>query len=106
MNAKEARKLSDACRTFDGNCDDLEHREAKGYLEALKGEEGTAMLEAAEAVEIYFKVLVEKWAANDGRLVSDNGVLIEGSEEVERLCEIAGQKVMSALAQYREAIKK
>lgn len=57
-----------------------------------------ALLEACKAVDIYFKALFEKWRANDGRVVSSEGVVVEGGQDVERLCNVAGMKIEQALA--------
>lgn len=57
--------------------------------------------EALESVDIYFKALCEQWAANDGRVVSESGVVINASVDIERLCDIAGQKVGEALQRIR-----
>ena len=56
------------------------------------------LLEACKAVDIYFKALVAQWATNQGRVVSEVGTVISGSEEVARLCEIAGIKVKQVVA--------
>lgn len=53
--------------------------------------------EALEAVDIYFKALNEQWNANDGRVVSELGVVINASADCHRLCDIAGMKVKQAL---------
>lgn len=56
------------------------------------------LLDACKAVDIYFKSLCEQWAANDGRVASESGTIINASADVERLCEIAAQKVSEAIA--------
>lgn len=78
-------------------CGTLQSRVAE--LEKLADE----MAEAVQATDIYFKALCEQWAANDGRVVSDVGIVIAGSAEIERLCEIAGQKTVEAFAAFRAA---
>lgn len=56
------------------------------------------LLQACSAVDIYFKALCEQWAAHDGRVVSESGIVLDASKSVERLCELAAQKVLEALA--------
>lgn len=63
------------------------------------------MAEAIKATDIYFKALCEQWAANDGRVVSESGVVIDAGANCERLCDEAGMKVGEALAFYEEATK-
>lgn len=58
--------------------------------------------EALDATDIYFKALCEQWAANDGRLVSEKGVLLEGSEDIKRLCDVAGEKVGEGMRRIEE----
>ena len=60
------------------------------------------LLEACKAVDIYFKALCEQWSANDGRLVSESGTVIEGGREVQRLCEIAGEKIGQVVKRLQE----
>lgn len=59
-------------------------------------------VEALESVDAYFNACVAQWAKNEGRLVTENGTVIEGSDKVERLCNIAGRKTMEALAELRK----
>ncbi len=49
--------------------------------------------EAVIATHTYFMALTKQWVANDGRVVSESGAVLDGSDEVERLCNIAGEKV-------------
>jgi len=55
--------------------------------------ENKILREAVEATDIYFKALCEQWAANNGRVVSDSGTVINAGADVERLCEVAASKV-------------
>jgi len=56
------------------------------------------MQEALQSVDIYFKSLCEQWAANEGRVVSESGTVIDACKEIQNLCEIAAEKVVKALA--------
>lgn len=60
---------------------------------------------AVEATSEYFEACARQWAANDGRVVSEAGTIIEGSEEVERLCNRAGSLVVAALNSVSEGEK-
>lgn len=57
--------------------------------------------EAVEATDDYFRACAKQWADHEGRVVSPNANVIEGSEEVERLCELAGRKVVQALSKTK-----
>lgn len=59
--------------------------------------EGDRYMEALKLVDIYFKALCEQWLANDGRVVSESGVVINASASVQTLCERAAEAVQSAL---------
>ena len=56
------------------------------------------LLDACKAVDIYFKALQEQWTANDGNVISKSGTVIDASKDVQRLCEVAAQKVQAAIA--------
>lgn len=58
----------------------------------------TDLEDAVLAADKYFIALATAWARNEGRVVSESGTVIEGSEEVEALCETAGQKIGRAAA--------
>lgn len=60
------------------------------------------LLEAVKAADCYFRALAQQWVANEGRVVSDVGTVIEGSEEVNRLCNDAAEKTMRVLISMRE----
>lgn len=63
------------------------------------------VVEAAKTVDIYFKALCEQWAANDGRVVSESGVVIDASKGVQELCERAGEEISTSLALFAEKEK-
>lgn len=54
--------------------------------------------EALKAVDTYFKACANAWEANEGRVVSEKGAVIEGTEDIESLCNIAGNLVRGALS--------
>jgi hypothetical protein len=60
------------------------------------------MLDACKMVDIYFKALCEQWAANDGRVVSKRGTVINASKDVAELCEVAARKVSEAISKAVE----
>ena len=49
--------------------------------------------DAVLAADKYFAALAAAWARNEGRLISESGVFTEGSEEIESLGNLAGQKI-------------
>lgn len=55
------------------------------------------LLEACQATDTYFKSLLAQWAANDGRVVSDKGTVIEASAFTSQLCDEAGIKIRNVL---------
>lgn len=60
------------------------------------------VVRAAQTVDLYFKALCEQWAANDGRLVSETGIVLEGSTSINELCERAAMEISTSLAPFEE----
>lgn len=72
----------------------LIREEMEMMMELKKKDKRIAELESAlEATHRYFMALTKSWQENDGRVVSETGSVIEGSEDIERLCNVAGELV-------------
>ena len=66
--------------------------ETNKELLALREENGR-LVAAILATDKYFKALRNSWSKNKGRVVSKSGVVIEGNDDIERLCDIAGRLI-------------
>lgn len=52
---------------------------------------------ALKSVDDYFKALRECWLNNQGKVVSESGIVVEGNDKIEILCDKAGCHVIEAL---------
>lgn len=53
---------------------------------------------AARAVDLYFAALAAQWGKNEGRVVSESGMVLVGSSEIETMCNIAANRIKQVLS--------